>query len=1229
MNRIIKIIVISFTLITVFSAHSQDKDAITIADSLFSKSYELHNDGKTREAIEVGTEALNLKGQVLGKENADYAKMLHDLAVYNYLLGNHSEAIRLGTEALNIRKRVLGKENIDYMASLHNLALCYSALGNYTEAIPLETEMLSIIKPTLGKEHPDYVVVLAFLAFYHSRLGNYTEAIHFETEALNIKEQTLGKEHPDYLKSLSNLSIYYSTLGNYAEAIHFETEALNIKEQALGKEHPDYAQSLGNLANYYESLGNYTEAIKFVSETVSITGSVLGKEHPDYATSLHNLAHLYYRLGNYTEASQLETKALNIRERTFGKRNSDYLKSLSNLSIYYSDLGNYAEAIRLGTEALNTREQTLGKEHPDYVQSLGNLANYYELLGDYTKAIKLGSETVSIIGSVLGKEHPDYPRALSNLANYYSDLGNYTEAIRLGTEALNIRERILGKEHPDYAQSLGNLAIEYRYLSNYTEAFRLDTEALNIRERILGKEHPDYLKSLSNLALYHSDLGDQDEAIRLWTEMLNTRERILGKEHPDYALNLDNLAGAYCSLGNYDEAIRLGTEALNTIERVLGKEHPDYATTLKTLSTCYSALENYDEAIRLGTEAVNITEHSCGIRHPRLIYQKAALSSYYFNNNDFKNAEQYVIDINNAYKNYIRNTFANLASSERSLFWNAENSWFEKAINIYAYYTCSQQIISDGYDLTLFSKGILLNSERDFSDLIMESNDKDAIETFDKLRTTRSTLNKLYEKPIAKRFLNTDSLENVAIHLEKKLIGKSKIYGDFTHNMTICWKDIQKKLNPNDVAVEFVCFPIQNDSIIYAAYVVDSKMKNPKMITLFEARQLEKISGASYYTTPVLSRLVWSKLDNYISNSDNIYFAPAGELHNIAIESLPDYNANSIISDRHNFYRLSSTRQLAVNMDKNPLEKAVLYGGLRYNTSVEILEKDAKKYSIFSARDFSAIVQTDSLSLRGGASELPATKIEVEDIDRKFKSVNVKPLLYTDTTGTEASFKDLSGKKINIMHIATHGFYWTEKEARRMNNLNFLQLNDNKSARYVEDKALTRTGMLFSGANNALSGKPIPENIQDGILTAREISFLNLRGLDMVAMSACQTGLGEITGDGVFGLQRGFKKAGANSLLMSLWKVDDKATQMLMTKFYEYFLSGKSKLKSLTLAQKYLREYEEYDTISDDSNLTASQLRKKQKLNDGQGVSSAETIRIKPFDKPQYWAAFILLDALD
>ena len=198
------------------------------------------------------------------------------------------------------------------------------------------------------------------------------------------------------------------------------------------------------------------------------------------------------------------------------------------------------------------------------------------------------------------------------------------------------------------------------------------------------------------------------------------------------------------------------------------------------------------------------------------------------------------------------------------------------------------------------------------------------------------------------------------------------------------------------------------------------------------------------------------------------------------------------------------------------------------------------------------------------------------------------------------------------MHIATHGFYWTQREVRRMNNMTFLQM-DNNAPRYVEDKALSRSGLMLAGANIALSRKSLPENIQDGILTAKEISSLDLQELDLVVLSACQTGLGEITGDGVYGLQRGFKKAGANSILMSLWKVDDNATQMLMSKFYEFFLSGKSKLEALSLAQKYLREY------VDDARVTASE----------DNDSETKIEKNKPYVDPKYWAAFILLDAFD
>jgi CHAT domain-containing protein len=183
--------------------------------------------------------------------------------------------------------------------------------------------------------------------------------------------------------------------------------------------------------------------------------------------------------------------------------------------------------------------------------------------------------------------------------------------------------------------------------------------------------------------------------------------------------------------------------------------------------------------------------------------------------------------------------------------------------------------------------------------------------------------------------------------------------------------------------------------------------------------------------------------------------------------------------------------------------------------------------------------------------------------------------------------------------------------------------NDDK--RYKEDKALTRSGLLFAGANNALKGKPLPEGVDDGILTAQEISRLDLRGLDLVVLSACETGLGEITGDGVFGLQRGFKKAGAQSILMSLWKVDDTATQMLMTQFYTNLTSGMSKRKSLLEAQRYVREYE---TEVEVTNLTLWQQRQDQKSS-VENNTTTQLEKVRPYEDPKYWAAFILLDALD
>ena len=205
--------------------------------------------------------------------------------------------------------------------------------------------------------------------------------------------------------------------------------------------------------------------------------------------------------------------------------------------------------------------------------------------------------------------------------------------------------------------------------------------------------------------------------------------------------------------------------------------------------------------------------------------------------------------------------------------------------------------------------------------------------------------------------------------------------------------------------------------------------------------------------------------------------------------------------------------------------------------------------------------------------------------------------IYTDTLGTEASFKSYNGQSCELIHIATHGFYYSENDSLKMRraHLDYMGNQMNKHARsYVEDYSLTRSGLLMAGCNNILRGEELPSNIDDGVLFAKEIADMNMKNVGLITLSSCDSGLGDVTGEGVFGLQRAFKKAGAQSILMALWKVDDNATRILMTRFYDNYLSKKmSKTESLKEAQRYVRTYQE-------------------------GI----------FKDPKYWASFVLLDAI-
>ena len=796
-----------------------------------------------------------------------------------------------------------------------------------------------------------------------------------------------------------------------------------------------------------------------------------------------------------------------------------------------------------------------GETHPSYAISLSNLAVNYSYLGDYSKAIELGTQALNIHKQVLGATHPDYDTSLCNLACIYSKLGDYSKAVELGTQELNICMQVLGESHPAYANSLNNLANCYSHLGDYSKAVELGTQALNICMQALGETHPDYATSLSNLASYYFGLGDYTKAVELGTQALNIRKRVFGEFHPDYATSLSNLASYYSYLGEYSKAVELDTEALNIRKQVLGEFHSDYSNSLSNLALCNYLVGNYGEAYKLLKES---SQHR---------------------------------------KEIMLNQFKGATSRERMNLWKKYGEEFAY-LPMLCLKACAYESVGEVYDNSaLFAKGLLLNAETSLRGLILESGDTAAVKQFESMQMTRMTLNRQYEKPIAERKLNCDSLEKVVEQMERELVQSSKAYGDFTRNLTISWQDVQKGLNDGDMAVEFISVPkfgvgaiLKKIGIQYVALTLKKGYDKPKMITLFEESELDAIPENRWYADTALCHLVWGQLGDELRGVKNVYFSPDGALYNIGIEHLP-CSATENMGERHNMFRLSSTRELALRYD-NPSEKSsALYGGLQYYVPpTELLAYNQKKgYSWRTAS-------------RDVFEPLPETKTEVENISALLKGHNYDaPAIYAGDEGTEESFKALSGKRTRIIHLATHGCYITPDEADRQRKsemqqrLAILRVGNDKGLGTEEDEALTRSYLAMSGGKMCWTSDTIPEGLDDGLLTAQEISRLDLRGCDLVVLSACETGLGDITSEGVMGLQHGFKKAGVQSIVMSLWKVADRPTQEFMTEFYRHLTAGEGKRASFLAAQRFLKEKYPTNLPNDDG-------------------------------RPPYWASFIILD---
>ncbi len=941
----------------------------------------------------------------------------------------------------------------------------------------------------------------------------YAENLVYILENLEPKKENLY-----YAAGCNSLGRLYAQNSEYKKAELLLLEAKQIREKLLGKANVEYAATCSNLGYLYRLTAQYKEAEKFYLEAKDVREKVLTKNHPDYAQSCNSLGNLYNDMSQYNKAEFYYTEAKQIREKVLGKSHPDYAASCTNLGILYMNTGQYTKAEKIYLEAKQLLENTSGKEHPNYAATCLNLANLYNKTGQYQKAEPLYFEVKDIREKAAGNEHPDYAMVCHNLGILYWNMGQYEKAEALYLEAKEIYKKIPVKGKANYAQTCNNLASLYEDMRKYEMAESLYLESRQILEGVWGKEHAEYGASCNNLANLYVKMKLYEKAKPLYLEALQIREKVLGKQNSDFAQSCNGLGSLYAYTGEYEKAISLLLEAKEIREKTLGKAHPDYIETCINLANLYFKLKEAEKANELYSEA----------------YQSQSIA--------LKKIFQFTSEAEQqSYLKKIAN-FQNYFLSFTSVYPNSDANFM--------------------YDVSLSNRNTILSSSKQLRKVVYNLSDTISKNKYNNWINLREQLAFWYSKPVAEQPDYIKDLEEQSNTLEKELTRISSAFQQEQQQGDVTWKTIQQNLKLDEAAIEFAKFHFYNgsrwtDSTYYIALLL-TKQAEPKLIPLFENNQFTNYKTVTaFYTRTkginIAYNLIWKPIEKHLSGITKIYFAPAGLLYHISLQALPVNNTETL-SDKYQLIQLNTTASIANQSENfiNASDKIYLYGGIQYDVDSVTLKKEAVAYS---RNDENKSFFPNDLTRGGGSSEwqyLPNTEKEINEIKNLGRQKNYSVTVSSGTAVTEESIKTLNGNvSPAVLHIATHGFFFPNpKEEKKESNFGTVFRQS--------DNPLFRSGLLFAGANYAWKGQPI-KGVEDGILTAYEISNLYLPNTKLVVLSACETGLGEIEGnEGVYGLQRAFKIAGVENLIMSLWKVPDKETSEFMQAFYKNIFDRQS-----------------------------------------------------------------------
>lgn len=984
------------------------------------------------------------------------------------------------------------------------------------------------------------------IAFSLSRQGDFKQAFEIQEEAEQLALAVFTEESEAFGKVCIRHGVILNIQGNYPESEQWYLKGLGIYEKTIGQENILYTGGLVNLGILNHYSGDYEEAERYLGDAKSFfENNVVFQSHPYYFNCLNSLGNLYSDTEEFEKAESMYLKSISTGRKIFGNNKERVTPPLNGLANLYSNTGRLEESLALFKETLGFKASISGKDNISYAISLYSFAILNQKIGNFEQAEKMLFEAKDIYEATLGTNHLEYARTMNALAVLNANLGQFEKTERYYLQSIAILKEAIGSDHPEFGLSLNNLASLYYDIGEYDKAKALFEEALTITESKLGKTHSAYVRGLVNLANVHVKLEEYHIAEGYLLKAKAIFEEHIRIEDIDYVHCLQSLARLYVVSGKLDKAESIYLQAENIWDEKIGNRHPLYARCLRQLAEVSWLEGDYEMADS--------------------IYDKLTF------------AERTLISL------------SSMHLSEEELFNYLDQFKFglDKRLSFNRVFQNSSDL---SYESAIFYKEYLLNSFSKMAQLVQK--DSLIAGQFYLFKSYHRRLAKEYEKPIAER-QNVEELEAKTEALEKVLVRTVAGFDDAVRHVT--WQEVQSALGEKEAAIEFVHFnhysPYPTDSVLYAALVLRPGWEQPKWVYLCEDGQLKRLlqdpnqigarQAVDQLYTSNLYDLVWAPLDSLLDGAERVYFSPSGLLHRISFPAMPVDDTTRLV-DALDINYVSSTRNLVIEGSSGSpdLSSAVVYGGLHYSVDTTGLLLAFAGGSRGKDEFFvggTSLVPEEELTRSRIWYDLPKSEEERARLDQLFKSHGLFTMSLRGYEGTEESFKSIGEtyRSPDVIHLATHGFFFPdpeldpkEQEARLLGGQSNYRFSDNP---------LLRSGLILSGGNKAWKdGEAFPGR-EDGILTAYEISQMNLTGTKLVVLSACETGLGDIKGsEGVYGLQRAFKRAGADYLVMTLWSIPDSdETVDFMETFYTHLLSETPVREAFNQTQREMRERNE------------------------------------------------------